>query len=78
MPAKKNRRAAGLDLQCTFAAHIEANQRAQEWAVRCLNYRGAGKFLRAKYAEQKAQHWLRRAMMLEAKTGTKPQADKRV
>jgi hypothetical protein len=78
MPAKKNRRAAGLDFQCTFAAHIEANQRAQEWAVKCLNYRDAGKTVRAKYAARKARHWLKKAMMLEAKTGTKPQADKRV
>jgi len=69
MPAKKNRRAPGLDVQCTFAAHIAANQRAQEWAVRCLNYRERGKTLRAKYAEQKARRWLEKAMVLEAKTG---------
>jgi hypothetical protein len=77
MPAKKNRRAAGLDFECTFAAHIEANRRAQEWAVKSLNYRGAGKTVRAKYADQRARHWLKKATMLEAKTGTK-QADKQV
>jgi hypothetical protein len=71
MAAKKNRRSAGFDFQCTFAAHIEANQRAQEWAVKCLNYREAGKPVRAKYAEQKARRWMQKAMMLEAKTDAK-------
>jgi outer membrane PBP1 activator LpoA protein len=72
MPAKKIRRAIGLDFQCTFAAHIEANQRAQEWAVKYVNYREAGKTIRAKHAEQKARYWLKKAMMLEAKTGGPP------
>jgi len=68
MPAKKNRRAAGLEFHCSFAAHIEANDRAQEWAMKCLVYREAGKAVRAKYAEQKARQWLKKAMTLEAKT----------
>jgi hypothetical protein len=69
MPANKNRRAAGLDFQCTFAAHLDANQRAQEWAMKCLAYREAGKYVRARFAEQKARQWLKKAMTLQAKTG---------
>lgn len=68
MPAKNNRRSAGLNFQCSFAAHLEANQRAQEWAARCLAYRAAGKTARAKFAQQKARHWLKKAMLLEGRT----------
>ena len=70
MSAKNNRRYAGLDFQCTFAARIEANQRAQEWAVKCLAYREAGKTVRAKYAQRRARYWLQKAMVLEGRTGT--------
>jgi hypothetical protein len=72
MPAKKNRRSAGASIQCTFAAHLEVNQRAEEWAMKCLAYREAGKAVRAKYAERKARHWLKRAMALEARAPTSP------
>jgi outer membrane PBP1 activator LpoA protein len=78
MPAKKIRRAIGLGFQCTFAAHIEANQRAQEWAMKYVNYHAAGKTIRAKHAEQKARYWLKRAMMLEAKTGGTSLLSKRI
>jgi hypothetical protein len=72
MSAKKNRRSAGRNFQCTFAAHLEANQRAEEWAMKCLAYRAAGKAVRAKYAERKARHWLKTAMTLEAKVADPP------
>jgi hypothetical protein len=72
MPAKNNRRSAGRNFQCTFAAHLEANQRADEWAMKCLAYRAAGKAVRAKYAERKARHWLKRARTLEAKVTDPP------
>jgi hypothetical protein len=71
MSANNNRRSAGFDFQCSFAAHLEANQRAHEWAERCLAYRAAGKTVRAKYAQQKARHWLKKAMTLEARTDPK-------
>ena len=74
MPAKKNRRSAGPYLQCTFAAHLEANQRAEEWAMTCLAYREAGKYVRANYAERKARHWLQKAMMLEARPAGPPRS----
>jgi len=78
MTAKKNRRSAGFDLQCTFAAHLEANQRAEEWTMKSLAYREAGKAVRAKYAERKARHWLRKAMLLEGRTVIgKPQSGRR-
>jgi hypothetical protein len=63
-----NSRSAGFDFQCTFAAHFDANQRAQEWAVKCLAYREARKTVRAKYAQQRARHWLEKAMLLEGRT----------
>jgi len=66
MPAKKVRRRGSFDLQAAFAAHVEANQRAQEWAAKCLVYREAGKKAHAKAAEKKARHWLRKMMVLEA------------
>jgi hypothetical protein len=68
MSAKNTRRSVGLDFQCSFAAHLEANQRAQEWAARCLAYRTAGKTTRAKFAQRKAQFWLKKAMILEGRT----------
>jgi hypothetical protein len=71
MSANNKRRSAGLDFQCSFAAHLEANQRAHEWAEKCLTYRAAGKTVRAKYAQQKARHWLKKAMTLEARTDPK-------
>jgi hypothetical protein len=67
MPAKKHRRSASLDFPCSFAAHLEANQRAEEWVMKCLAYREAGKAVRAKYADQKARYWLKKAMTLEAR-----------
>lgn len=75
MPAKKNRPSAGLDFPCTFAAHLEANQRAQEWAMKFHAYREAGKVVRAKYAERKARHWLKRAMTLEARVAGPSERD---
>jgi hypothetical protein len=70
MSAKNNRRLAGLDFHCTFAARFEANQRAQEWAAKCLRYREAGKTVRARYAQRRARYWLQKAMVLEGRTGT--------
>jgi hypothetical protein len=54
-----------------FAAHLKAHQRAQEWAVKCLAYRDARKTVRAKYAQHRARHWLKKAMLLEGRTDPK-------
>jgi hypothetical protein len=68
LPAKnKKRRPAGFDIQSAFAAHLEANTRAQEWAAKCLAYREAGKTAHAKAAEKKARHWLLKALNLETR-----------
>jgi hypothetical protein len=40
---------------------------AHEWAAKCIGYREAGKLVQAKAAEQKARHWLRKVMALEAR-----------
>jgi hypothetical protein len=46
--------------------------------MKCLAYREAGKAVRAKYAERKARHWLRKAMLLEARAVIrKPQGGRR-
>jgi hypothetical protein len=68
MPAKKKRQAAQADIQRGLAAHEAASRRAHEWAARCLAYRDADEPVLAKNAEQKARHWLRKAILLETKT----------
>lgn len=46
--------------------------------MKSLAYREAGKAVRAKYAERKARHWLRKAMLLEGRTVIgKPQSGRR-
>jgi hypothetical protein len=66
MPATKTRRRGRFDFQAAFAAHVEANERAHEWAAKCLAYRESGRIAHAKAAEKKARLWLRKAMSLEA------------
>lgn len=60
------------------SGHIEASRRATEWAARCIAYREAGKPTQAKSAEQKARHWLKKAMILEAKTSGKSRLADRI
>jgi hypothetical protein len=67
MRTKKSRATAESNIQSDFAAHVKANRRAHEWAAKCIAYRDADKPALAKNAEQKARHWLRQAMILEAK-----------
>jgi hypothetical protein len=67
MRTKKSRKTAESDIQRDFAAHVEASRRAHVWAAKCIAYRDADKPALAKSAEQKARHWLRQAMNLEAK-----------
>jgi len=55
------------DIQRDLAAHLEASQRAHEWAAKCLTYRDAEQTAAAEHAEQKARHWLKKAMILESK-----------
>lgn len=78
MPAKKNPRTAGPDIQRDFAAHVEASRRAHEWAEKCLAYRDADKPALAKNAEQKARHWLKKAIILEAQASTKSRLVNRI
>jgi len=71
MQMKKKPRRAGRNTQRVCAAHVEASRRTQEWAAKCLAYRAADKLAQAKNAEQKARHWLRKLLSLEAKSGRK-------
>jgi hypothetical protein len=66
MGAKNKRRPIGLDVHQRFRAHLEANERAHEWARKALEYREAGHHARANQAELKARHWLQRATMLDS------------
>jgi hypothetical protein len=76
--AKKTRRRGSFDLQAAFAAHVEAGQRAQEWAAKCLAYRESGQITHARAAEKKARHWLRKMLVLEAHAAVgKPQGGRR-
>jgi hypothetical protein len=65
--AAKDKRPAIPDIRADFAAHVEGNWRAHEWAAKRIGYREAGKLVQAKAAEQKARHWLRKVMALEAR-----------
>jgi hypothetical protein len=72
--AAKNKRPAIHDFHETLGAHIEASQRAHEWAEKCSAYRQAGKTAQAKAAESKARQWLRKVIVFEARAVTgKPQ-----
>ena len=66
MSARNGSQNARPDIQRDLAAHVEARQRAHEWAAKCLTYRDAGQTAAAKNAEQKARHWLKKAMILES------------
>jgi hypothetical protein len=78
MPAKKSRQPAGFDIHRDFAEHVEASRRAREWAEKCIAYREAGSPAQAKNAELKARRWLRKAMILEARTSGKSRLVNRI
>jgi hypothetical protein len=65
--AARNKRPTIPDIQGDFAAHVEANRRAHEWAAKCIAYREAGKYAQAKAAEQKARHRLRQVIVLKTR-----------
>ena len=69
MAFKTTRRPGRLDVQRKRAMYVAAHQRAYAWAEKALGYRKAGKIAQAKAAAQKAQHWLKKAIELEAKIG---------
>jgi hypothetical protein len=65
MAANKKRQPVEFDIQRGFAAHVEANRKAHEWAAICVAYRAAGKTEQAGAAENKAKHWLQKMLTLE-------------
>jgi hypothetical protein len=69
MAAKKKRQPAGFDVQRGIAAHVEAYRKAHGWAAICLAYREAGKTMQAKAAENEANYWLRKMLVLEREVG---------
>ena len=69
MVAKNKRTSAIPDIQGRFAAHVETTRLAYEWVTKCIALREAGKPTEAKSSEQKARHWLKKAIVLEARTG---------
>lgn len=71
--ARKRPQSSQPDIQRDLAAHLAASQRAHEWAAKCLSYREARQTAAAKDAEQKARHWLRKALALETKARARSQ-----
>jgi hypothetical protein len=69
MPAKNKRRITGADLHSDLLAHMEAYRRAEEWAQKCLDLRAASKAREAAACENKAKHWLARALRIEGRHG---------
>ena len=72
MRAKSKRHPLQLDLQADCAAHVEATCEAHDWAAKCVAFRAAGKPLQVKNAGEKAQRWLKKAMVLEARVPGTP------
>jgi len=72
MAAKKKRQPVEFDIQRDFAAHVEANRKAHEWAAICVAYREAGKTEQAQAAENKAKLWLQKMLTLEREIEPKP------
>ncbi len=72
MAAKKKRQPVEFDIQAGFAAHVEANRKAHEWAVICVAYREAGKTEQAQATENTAKHWLQKMLTLEREIEPRP------
>jgi hypothetical protein len=75
LATKNTNRIVGPKIQHHFDVHVEANRRADEWAEKSLIYRRAGKRLEAERAEQKARHWLRKAIALKARVAAPLRTD---
>jgi hypothetical protein len=69
MAAKQKRQPVEFDTQRGFAANVEANRKAHDWAAICLAYRKAGRTEQAQAAENKAKYWLQRMLALEREIG---------
>jgi hypothetical protein len=46
-------------------AHVQATRLAYEWVTKSIVLRETGRATQAKAAEQKARHWLKKAIALE-------------
>jgi hypothetical protein len=67
MLAKNKRPPAIPDIHAHGAANVQATRLAYEWVTKSIALRETGKASQAKAAEQKARHWLKKAIVLEAK-----------
>jgi len=77
MVARKKCRPSGFDMQRAFVAHAAASQKAHAWGEKSFALRKAGMPTAAARAEEKAEHWLRKALALKALTAyRKPQGSR--
>jgi hypothetical protein len=72
MPAKNKRPPAIPDIRAHGAAHVQATRLAYEWVTKSIALRETGNASQAKAAEHKARHWLKKAIILEAKVASTP------
>ena len=78
MLAKNKRPPAIPDIHAHVAANVQATRLAYEWVTKSIALRQTGKASQAKAAEQKARHWLKKAIVLEAKVAGTPRIGGRV
>jgi hypothetical protein len=72
MLAKNKRLAAIPNIHANMAARAQATCLAYEWVTKFIALRGTGKSTQAKAAEQKARHWLKKAIALETRGAGSP------
>lgn len=72
MLAKNKRPPAIPDIHANMAPHVQATRLAYEWVTKFIALRGTGKSTQAKAAEQKARHWLKKAIALETRVAGSP------
>lgn len=72
MLAKNKRPPAIPDIHAHVAANVHATRVAYEWATKSIALRETGNASQAKAAEHKARHWLKKAIVLEAKVAGTP------
>jgi hypothetical protein len=53
-------------------AHVRATRLAYEWVTKSIALRETGRATQAKAAEQKARHWLKKAIALETMVAGSP------
>jgi hypothetical protein len=72
MLAKNKRPPVIPDIHANLAPHLAATRLAYEWVTKSIALRETGRATQAKAAEQKARHWLKKAIALETMVAGPP------